>query len=423
MSKAIRLLILTILSTTAVYCQNHINTPYSRYGIGDLLNSGFAYNKAFGGSSAGLRPKNQINYLNPASFTSQDTLSFLLQTGLGVQFNNLSNDVTSINQNNMSIQYFVIGFPIKSWLKASVGLVPYSRVGYQFKQDGATDDTYSLDQTYSGDGGFNEFYFGASTELFNMLSIGASANYFFGSYAHERNAIVNGANSAKLNLKDELICSDFFFRLGLQVYPNISENHKLTFGAAYENETDISSKINRIYFYDYPGITTNYFQNVSDSGASITLPSKLTTGLSYVYKNRLTATAEYSMQDWSDQENLTKYSSIRGGIAYRHKSIHERIRASYFEHIEFRLGGHYTNTYLNITNDLGSEDITDMGVSFGIGLPWKNYRKVFTGTAFNLTYQYGIRGTSDINLIKETYHNISIGIVLHDFWFIKSKYD
>jgi hypothetical protein len=42
---------------------------------------------------------------------------------------------------------------------------------------------------------------------------------------------------------------------------------------------------------------------------------------------------------------------------------------------------------------------------------------------FNLSYEYGVRGTNDHGLIKENYHVISLAFTLHDYWFLQSKYD
>ncbi len=56
-------------------------TPYSLFGIGDINRPGSAYNQAMGGIGIGIRENRNINFLNPASFTKRDTLSFMMDFG------------------------------------------------------------------------------------------------------------------------------------------------------------------------------------------------------------------------------------------------------------------------------------------------------------------------------------------------------
>ena len=150
-----------------VFGQNYSNNPYTRFAIGDLINSGFSYNRSMGGSSIGLRPSNQVNYLNPASYTAQDTLSFLFHTGLSGRSSILSTLDAKDRSNNINIDYLAIGFPVTSWWKFSVGLVPYSRIQYYFRDYKESLEEVAIE--YKGIGGFNEFYFGTSFQLLKFF--------------------------------------------------------------------------------------------------------------------------------------------------------------------------------------------------------------------------------------------------------------
>ena len=151
---------LLIAISIGVSGQNYSNNPYTRFAIGDLINTGFSYNRSMGGSSIALRPSNQVNYLNPASYTSQDTLSFLFHAGLNGRISYLSTMEEKDHSNNVNIDYMAIGFPITSWWKFSVGLVPYNRVQYFFRDYKESLDEIAVE--YKGSGGYNEFYFGFS---------------------------------------------------------------------------------------------------------------------------------------------------------------------------------------------------------------------------------------------------------------------
>src|SRR5438045_8880184 len=46
------------------------NSPYSRYGVGNLVPSGNIVNRGMGGVSAGFADYATINFLNPASYSN-----------------------------------------------------------------------------------------------------------------------------------------------------------------------------------------------------------------------------------------------------------------------------------------------------------------------------------------------------------------
>ena len=60
---------LMLAGSISVFAQSNTNSPYTRYGLGDLVDQGFANNAAMGGIGYALRNSGHINMLNPASFT------------------------------------------------------------------------------------------------------------------------------------------------------------------------------------------------------------------------------------------------------------------------------------------------------------------------------------------------------------------
>jgi hypothetical protein len=65
-----------------------------------------------------------------------------------------------------------------------------------------------------------------------------------------------------------------------------------------------------------------------------------------------------------------------------------------------------------------NENIKDYGMSFGLGLPFRN-----SGSIININYELGRRGTLNNGLIQENYQYLYISLTLRDFWFVKSKID
>lgn len=422
-----------LLYPPGVMGQNYINNPYTRYAIGDLINTGLDYNRSMGGSGIALRPLNQINYINPASYTAQDTMSFLFQAGLTGRISTLSSSEASDDTRNINIEYLAMGFPITRWWKFSIGLVPFSRINYNYLDEPELGQPEDISITYKGTGGFNEFYFGSAWEPVKNISIGVNAGYLFGKLNKQRVFIVNNSDRIYTVLTEDYIANDFYFKFGAQYHPYFVDKndrkHRIVVGAIYDSKANVKVKLNNLsarYFI----VNSNIYElvdtfDIIDSTANLTLPQKFGFGLSYIFDDRLAVSFEYSKQNFTKGLGINRYnrtadySSFRFGMEYIPIPISDRQRAKYYERIHYRLGGHFTNTYLAFDDN----QIKDFGFSVGLGFPWRNSQKLYTHTSFNLTYEYGIRGTTANNLIKENYHIITIGVTLHDFWFLKAKYD
>ena len=124
------------LLTTPALAQSGTNSPYSQYGIGVLSDQGNSFNRGMNGVGLGLRPHNQINYLNPASYSAVDSLSFIFDAGLSLQMTNFKEGKVSKNVKNASFEYVVGGFRVARNFGVAFGVLPVSNVGYQFSNIG-----------------------------------------------------------------------------------------------------------------------------------------------------------------------------------------------------------------------------------------------------------------------------------------------
>lgn len=411
--------------------QNYYNAPYTRFMVGDLINSGFAYNRALGGSSIALRPQNQVNYLNPASYTAQDTNSFLLQVGLTGRFAQVSSSIDNDQSVNFNIDYFSVGFPIKKWWNMSVGVTPFSRIQY-FVREEKTDPNIGEVMTfdYNGFGGLNEFYIGTAFELGEIASIGAHMGYIFGSLDRTQTSYMpeHLYESSTISNQQNYIIGDLYYKVGVQVHPVIREDHHFILGATYDLKSNLHVKLKDNTMRYHTSARLSYLDTLSynlDTIAPLSLPAKIGLGLTYSYKDFITITAEYSRQDWSGTEIVNSnfstglYTSYRFGIEFHPAPMKESQRLNYLDRVRYRIGGSQTNTYIYY----GDQNIDSWSLSAGLGLPIKNSRKIFTGTTFNIGYSFTNKGTTDMGLIKENIHVVTFGLTLHDFWFLKPKYD
>ena len=160
--------------------QNNTNSPYTRFGYGDLGERSFGAGRAMGGVGYGLRSPKQINPMNPASYSCMDSLTFLFDFGVAGQLSWFDDGNARQNDINGNVEYIAMQFPIHRRIALSFGLLPYSYVGYKF---GAlrNDEGVTFTETYNGSGGLSDFYGGVSIDIWKKrLAVGANFGFLFG---------------------------------------------------------------------------------------------------------------------------------------------------------------------------------------------------------------------------------------------------
>lgn len=96
------------------------NSPYSRYGIGNLIPGGNILNKGMGGISAGIADPATVNFINPASYSN------LIYTTLDIGAQADSRTLKSENPqgkftaNNAIISYLQLGIPLLNGNKKAI---------------------------------------------------------------------------------------------------------------------------------------------------------------------------------------------------------------------------------------------------------------------------------------------------------------
>ncbi len=179
-------ILFVIVFSAKVSAQVNINSPYSRYALGQIYESTDPLFMAMGGISLAYRGSNVINYSNPASYTAFDSLSIVFQAGFNSNFITLKDDETSSNVNYASLSYLLFGFPVTSWWRSSFGILPYSNVGYDIHAMEYDDDVGEIEYVYDGSGGVNRFFWGNGFRINKKLSLGFNFSYLFGNIEKTR---------------------------------------------------------------------------------------------------------------------------------------------------------------------------------------------------------------------------------------------
>ncbi len=392
-----------------------------------------------GTAGVALRSNEQINYINPAAYTAIDTNSFIFDFGIAGTSTTYRSDQARTKLNNFNIQHLAIGFPVTRWWKAAAGITPFSSVGYNIFEQKNLANIGNVDYYYNGNGGLNNFFLGSSILLFKHLSLGVNMSTLFGFIDNKQRAeFTNDVafSTTQFELRDNI--RGIVFNLGLQYDQTFADKYFVTLGAVFNNETNLKTTQTYTVTNTFPGsgttiadtvfsdtdtsyviIPVNPVQNLIDNTHSgpVTYPQNMGVGLAFGIRNKLTVTGDYNQQRWSNSrilgrsDSLVNSSSMKFGVEYL---PNQAALKGYLNHVRYRLGGYYTNSYIQIRGD----QINDYGITFGIGLPFKN-----TKTTFNLGVVLGQRGTLNNNLIKENYGIVNFSLVMHDFWFFKRKFD
>ena len=421
-------IILVLMWAGPVLAQSNTDSPYSRFGLGMISPPGFERNRAMGGTGLGLRDNKYINYMNPASYSAQDSMSFIFDFGLTGHYTYTESASLHDQYTGANFDHLAIAFPITKWWKGSVGVRPYSKVGYSIIEEDYHKEIGFIDYIYSGNGGLNQLFLGTAFKIFNSLSIGANFNYLFGSIDLKRSVDFPLLNfNSFTDVESRTIVNDFLAEIGLQYTQRIGEHSDITLGVILANKSRISAE-NRVvkknifpgtadYVNDSTRVSPEFILEEYSTKGNIVIPLNLGVGLSYRLNNQLQIGIDYYQQDWTNttffnsSEPLTNSNQIHGGAEF---VPDPQALRGYHNRIAYRVGGYFENSYLQLKD----EQLKDYGISFGVGLPLRNTR-----STFNLAFNAGRRGTLENNLIRESYMFLSFSVTLYDFWFMKRKYD
>ncbi|AUC75200.1 hypothetical protein [Olleya sp. Bg11-27] len=418
------------------YGQNGTASPYSFYGIGSINFKGSVENRSMGGLGI-YKDSVHINFQNPATFAGND-LEVWNNESRPVKFTvggsttsiNLKSESSSDKTKSSNFDYLALSVPVGKF-GFGFGLQPYSSVGYMLETRDSDD---RLDYRYSGEGGLNKVFLSLGYQVNKSLSVGVQTDYDFGNI--QNNTINFGYNDdgeflqyqTKEYTRSDL--SGLNFNIGVHYQEMINDKLELQASATYTPQTDLTSKNERLFSTITVNTETGFELLINDLDADLvssnleetdlTLPSKFSFGAGLGQPRKWFAGIEYTTQNTSEFSNPI-YDNVGANFEDASKLslggfyIPEYNSFSkYWKRITYRAGMRFENTGLNINN----ETIKEFGMSFGVGLPVGN---MFSNA--NLGLEFGQKGTTNANLVKENFVSFQLSLSLNDRWFIKKKYN
>ncbi|EJX04030.1 hypothetical protein, secreted [gut metagenome] len=391
---------------------NNTNSPYTRYGLGQLADLGSGNSKAMGGVAYGLRDKYQVNFANPASYSAVDSLTFIFDGGVSLQNTNFSNGTLKLNAKNSSFDYITMQFRAAKWAGISMGLLPFSNVGYSMTESrpvqGSTDQ--SMQVTYNGDGGLHQLYLGAGFKIFKNLSVGANISYLWGDVTHTRLEQFP-TDASQFSYKNEFNASITSYKLdfGAQYTHQFDKKHAMTVGVVFSPGHKMSTNATVT--------TTTSVVAERDSVADCGIPTTLGAGFTYVYDGRLIIGTDVMFQNWSSAKYMNKKDMLcdRTRVSVGAEFFPNPMSRNYLAHIKYRLGAYYCSPYYKVA---GSRAANEYGVTAGLGLPIPR-----THSLVSLSAQYVRTDGKNAQFLNENTFRVCIGITFNERWFFKRKVD
>ena len=427
MLKRIFYIFLLFISIT-VTAQRTNSSPYSFFGIGQQYSSQTVEQASMGGIGIAFNDMYHLNFLNPAANAALRLATY----SIGVNANDLTIKDFSGSQKSTSstLSYINIGFPVGKNAGVSFGLKPNTSVGYSLLNAVNDINGNAIEATrFYGSGGTNKIYGAYGISISKSFKVGLEAEYVFGK---TENNILSQRLNTQFGTKNNEVTTirGTGIKLGVQYQKELKNKLKLNLGASFKLENNLTTTGNEnLYSLAIASSTleipkdTLYSASVNGKivnpmktglGVGLGKDNKWYVGLNYEFQDALNLQGSILTSSSYKYNNSSKVA-IGGFYLPKDNSI-----SSYWQRVIYRAGFRYENTGLmvNGTGTIGDfTEITDFGISFGLGLPLKDLSNL------NLGVEYGQKGSTANNLIQENYFNFKLSLSLNDIWFRKKRID
>lgn len=418
------LLFLSLVVTIGLQAQDRYQSgsSYSSLGVGFPVDFRSSQGAGLGVSGVSISNRLAGNLSNPAIW--HNTHFTLANGGLSFSVYNAKDDFgTSVN-NQFGIDHFQLQVPIlRNRLGASVALYPETQS--RFSSISTTSvppatvgaDSLQFTSFFRGEGGLNRFEAGIGYSLNDNFAVGYAASVVFGVMRQATDVTFRTAGYQPVAFETQIAALGYGHRFGFyaQFLNLVSNNDGIAFGLTASLPVDLGGKreISTI-----TGSTINVIES-EDEGPTgqIRLPLEINTGVT-VYFNRFAMfTAEVLMQNWADYQNfaglnedfLTDRLKLGAGFEY---SAFRRSENSFFTRFGYRAGVSFDNGHIQLSDTR----IQTLLFSAGLAIP-----SPVTGSSVDLNFDYGLRGTTSHELVRERIFAVRMTFNLSELMFLQRR--
>lgn len=415
------LAIVAIFFSVIGFAQKTNSSPYSYFGIGDQVSLKSVEEMAMGNMGGILDSEYRLSLTNPASYASLLWTNYVFAGGNRVtQFDDGENSQTS---SHASFTYIAMGIPIRGNQGLGLGLQLNTSVGYSLLDTKYNeDDVLVQTNLFEGNGGTNRVFLGYAYKFPFNLNLGIETAYIFGGLD---NSIMNRRLNVQLATKYKIdsYVKGFELKTGALYKHNFANNINVKVGTSITLGHELTQK------------GDEYLFSLTNSNDVLVIPSDT------LYSNNLKSTIKYPVKTvlsagFGEQNKwfVGGEYTFRDALEFDGTFYNEQNTYNYIKSSMISVGGFYTPKYNSISNywkrltyragfnfkklglDINDTEINDYGISFGVSLPMG-----LSLSNVNLGFEFGQRGETTGNLLKENYFNFRLSLSLDDKWFRKRE--
>lgn len=430
-----------VLVSDFVDIRPKLNSPLSRFGLGNPLDQVHAAAAGMGALESTFQDPFHLNIQNPASLASLQSTSF--EVGLYSRNASLSDATSTANTWQGNIRYLALGFPLRNPISLNLerqqnswnggmafSLAPTSLVGYDLRLEGNDPDLGTTSNSLRGNGGAYRFSWSTAFR-YRYLSAGVNLNYNFGKITNSRILTFDDIpESLASEFLEDFSISGLNFGYGLQYNINFKKPNekgemvlsgkRIILGVNGNLGRDIDTDATLLFRRFSPNgqlFVSDTLRSVIEQPGVLTLPSSYSFGLAYEEVNRIFLGVEYGNRNNGDYRNdsqpdeLLDASRFAVGLQYiPNANSYNRL----WQRVRYRAGLRLEEDGRSVDGVQARRNAVTLGLGIPIRLPGQQV------SFLDLAVEFGKFGVPEI--LDENYVQFTMGFSLNDnSWFFKRK--
>ena len=218
-----------------------------------------------------------------------------------------------LNANNADLEYAVAAFRLAPHFGASVGLLPFSNIGYNYSSSYPVNDVAgsglantTMTELHNGSGGLHQAYVGVGWNVFRQLSVGVNFSYLWGSYNKSVSAQSSDAYVSTVTKTYSATVNSYKLDFGVQWEQPLKNKNFVTVGATLGLGHKLHGDSESIIANSDTQLGTSSVDTLTLKNG-IEIPMTVGVGVSWRHSDRYLVTVDYSLQRWG---NLGLPSSV-----------------------------------------------------------------------------------------------------------------
>jgi hypothetical protein len=427
--KKLTLLIALLFTATNLAAQNEgasekrSGSFYSLFGVGFPTDNNNPREYGLGISGVSLDNMDSNSLQNPAMWGKN--VFTTASSGFNLSKYTASNS-TSTNVNALlEAGYFQFTFPIlREKLGMFASMYSVTRSNYRFVTSDSTslsaDNVLGFASDIRGAGGISKLEIGFGWNINKYLSVGYAPSLAFVSETNSQDVFFSNTSYLVSNLDSKITGTALSHRFGaLFTFQKLfTDKDRLSFGATANLPFTIDAEEKVTVSKQIGGQNEEVLLRETDNG-KISLPVELNAGLTYYPSSLVNFSMEGLYEQWGDFESTFSSNEEMSMMSDRIKAgfggeyhPYRTNSSKFLSNFRYSGGVSYDSGHLTIEN----QDINTLWFSAGLGIisPRSN-------SSVDLSIRYGLRGTTNNNLIREKIWAFNLSVNLSELMFFRQK--